>query len=205
MVAQGGPIGEKMIAVPTLETARLRLRPFAASDAPTVAELAGDARVAAPTLNIPHPYPPELARTWIAGLAEAAAAGRVYAFAITERAGEAVIGAITIRPDVFERAEIGYWLGVPSWGRGYTSEAAQRVTAFGFEALRFHRIQATCLPRNPASVRVLEHVGMRREGLLRGYVRKDGVYEDLLMYAILRDEWKEQSAVGSRQSAERGR
>jgi hypothetical protein len=56
MVARGGPIGEKMIAVPTPKTARCRLRPFAASAAPLVRELAGDARVAAPTLNFPHPY-----------------------------------------------------------------------------------------------------------------------------------------------------
>jgi len=56
MVAQGGPIEEKMSAVPTLETARPRLRPSAASDAPIVRELAGDVRVAAPTRNILHPY-----------------------------------------------------------------------------------------------------------------------------------------------------
>ena len=200
MVAGGGPIGEKMIAVPTLETVRLCLRPFAASDAPTVAELAGDARVAAPTLNIPHPYPPELANDWIAGLAEAAATGQIYTFAIAERAGAstAIVGAITIRPDVrHNRGEIGYWLGVPYWGRGYTTEAARRVTAFGFAELGLHRIQGLCLPHNLASARVLEHVGMRREGQLRGYIRKDGVYEDLLMYAILRDEWKGPSVGGS--------
>lgn len=190
-----------MIAVPTLETARLHLRPFAASDAPTVRELAGDARVAAPTLQIPHPYPPDLAARWIAGQTAAAAEGRFYTFALTDRSTEAALGGITIRLEAaHDRAEIGYWLGVPHWGRGYMSEAARRVTAFGFEELGLHRIQATCLPRNPASARVLEHVGMRREGLLRGYVRKDGIYEDLLMYAILWDEW-EWSAVGSQRSA----
>ncbi len=57
MVARGGPIGEKIIAVPTPKMARLRLRLFAASAAPIVRELAGDARVAAPTLNNPHLYP----------------------------------------------------------------------------------------------------------------------------------------------------
>lgn len=181
-----------MIAVPTLETTRLRLRPFAASDAPLVRELAGDARVAAPTLNIPHPYPSDLAARWIAGHVAAAAEGRFYTFAIADRAAAALFGAITLRVEAAHaRAELGYWLGVPYWGRGYMSEAARRVTAFGFAVLGLHRIQATCLPGNPASARVLEHVGMRGEGLLRGYVRKDGRYDDLLMYAILRDEWKE--------------
>ncbi len=61
MVARGGPIGEKIIAVPTPKMARLRLRLFAASAAPIVRELAGDARVAAPPLIIPYPYPCEYA------------------------------------------------------------------------------------------------------------------------------------------------
>lgn len=197
VVARGGPIGEKKIAVPTLETARLRLRPFAAADAPVVRDLAGEARVAAPTLNIPHPYPAGLAADWIAGQAAAAAEGRAYTFAITDRVAGTLLGAIGIRPEAaHDRAEIGYWLGVPYWGRGYMSEAARRVTAFGFAELGLHRVQATCLPRNPASARVMEHLGMRREGLLRGYVRKDGVYEDLLMYAILRDEWEERVVSG---------
>ncbi|GAC1436877.1 MAG: GNAT family protein [Chloroflexota bacterium] len=175
-----------MTAIPTLRTDRLLLRPFTPRDAPTVRLLAGAAEVAATTLHIPHPYPAGAAEAWIDGHAEAAAAGRAMTWAIARDAGSAVLGAIGIHPvAAHNRAEIGYWLGVPYWGQGYMTEAARRVVAFGFEEIGLHRVQATCLPRNKASSRVMEKAGMTYEGLLRGYVRKAGVYEDLAMYAVL--------------------
>lgn len=187
----GGGVGEEITAVPTLETARLRLRPFALADAPQVRAMAGDARVAGPTLHIPHPYPAGMAEAWIGSHVSAAAEGRIYSFAIERRDDGALLGAIGITPDArHRRAEIGYWLGVAHWGRGYMGEAARRIVAFGFAGLGLQRVQATCLPRNPASARVMEKAGMRREGLLRGYVRKDGLQEDILLYAILREEWE---------------
>lgn len=187
----GGGGAERITAVPTLETARLHLRPFTLADAPRVRELAGDRRVAEPTLNIPHPYPAGLAEQWIGSHTSAAVEGRLYTFALERREDGALLGAIGVTPDArHRRAEIGYWLGVAYWGRGYMSEAARRVTAFGFADLGLRRVQATCLPRNPASARVMEHIGMRREGLLRGYVCKDETQEDILMYAFLREDWE---------------
>jgi RimJ/RimL family protein N-acetyltransferase len=178
--------------VPTLETARLRLRPFTLADAPLVQAMAGDRRVAEPTLNIPHPYPAGLAEQWIGTHVANAAEGRIYTFAIERQSDAVLMGAIGINPVVAHyRAEIGYWLGVAYWNQGFMSEAARRVTAFGFAELGLHRVQATCYARNPASARVMEHLGMQREGLLRGYVWKDGVPEDALMYAILRENWME--------------
>ena len=183
---RGGGEREDVTAVPTLETARLRLRPFTPADAPMVRELAGDERVAAMTLNIPYPYPEGLAESWIASHAPAAAAGRRYSFAIERQSDGALLGGIALVVEQrHRRAELGYWLGVPFWNQGYTTEAARRLTTFGFADLGLHRIQATCLPRNPASARVLEHLGMQREGLLRGYICKDGIYEDLLMYGLV--------------------
>ncbi len=183
---RGGEGQEAVNAVPTLMTARLTLRPFALADAARVQELAGDQRVAETTLNIPHPYPDGVAEAWIASHAPAAARGHFYSFAITRTSDTTLLGgiALTLAPR-HNRAELGYWLGVPYWNQGYMSEAAQRVVAFGLEALGIHRIEATCLPRNPASARVMEHCGMQREGLLHDYICKEGVYEDILIYALV--------------------
>jgi RimJ/RimL family protein N-acetyltransferase len=176
--------------IPSLETERLRLRPFTPDDAPAVERMAGERRVAEMTLNIPHPYPAGLAAQWIASHAPAAAEGMLYCFAIDRKEDGALLGAISITlAPRFRRAEIGYWLGAEHWNRGYMSEAARRVVAFGFEQLGLVRIQATCYPRNPASARVMQKAGMRHEGLLRGYIYKDGVQEDIAMYAMVRSDW----------------
>jgi ribosomal-protein-alanine N-acetyltransferase len=62
------------------------------------------------------------------------------------------------------------------------------VIQYGFEALDLNRIYAHHMARNPAAGKVLLHAGMRREGLLRQRVRKWGVFEDVVLYAILRDD-----------------
>jgi RimJ/RimL family protein N-acetyltransferase len=88
------------------------------------------------------------------------------------------------------RAEIGYWTAKSYWGRGFCTEAATAVLEYGFTALSLNRIQASVLPRNPASRRVLEKLGMQCEGLLRQYIRKHEIYEDLWMYSILVADWR---------------
>jgi RimJ/RimL family protein N-acetyltransferase len=92
-----------------------------------------------------------------------------------------------------QRADLGYWLGVPFWGQGYATEAARLVISYGFVRLQLHRIQARCFPRNRASARVLEKVGMRYEGLLRGYLRKGDAFEDALLFAILSTDRSQQA------------
>ena len=81
--------------IPVLETERLRLRPFTATDAAAVRHLAGAPEVAATTLNIPFPYPEGAAEAWIAGQATAAAEGRTFAWAIVRRTDDEVLGAVT--------------------------------------------------------------------------------------------------------------
>ena len=86
--------------------------------------------------------------------------------------------------------EIG-WVFHPAYqGRGYATEAAQALLRYGFETLRFHRIVATCQPENPASFRVMEKLGMRREGHFRECILcPDGTWWDEYFYALLADEW----------------
>ena len=196
MVARtgGGERGE-VTAVPTLEAARLLLRPFTQADAPLVQEMAGDVRVSATTLNIPHPYPDGLAREWIGTHAASAAEGGGYVFAIARKSDDALLGAIAITiVRQHARAEIGYWLGFSYWNQGYTTEAARRVVTFGFEELGLNRIQATYWPRNPASGRVMDKAGLRYEGTLRGYVLRKGSFEDTAIHALTRADWEGLSA-----------
>ncbi len=139
----------------TLYTERLVLRPFEPADAPRVRELASAPEVAKTTLNIPHPYPEGATEAWIATHAESAAAGASYTWAVTLHGSGEVAGTITIRTNAdYGRADLGYWLGVKYWNKGYMTEAAWRVVEWGFGDLRPHRVEAMCLPRNRGSSRV---------------------------------------------------
>lgn len=184
-----------MTAPPTLRTARLVLRPFAIGDAADVQRLAGDPRVAATTLNIPHPYEDGMAETWIAGHAPGWEAGREVVFAITlDGALAGAVGLVIER--AHRRAELGYWIGVPFWNRGLATEAARAVLDWAFESLALHKVLARHVPANPASGRVMEKLGMAREGLQRQHVWKRDRFEDLVEYAILRPEWEARRTAG---------
>lgn len=172
--------------LPTLTTARLVLRPFESGDAPVVQRLAGAREIADTTLNIPHPYPDGAAEAWIARHAGAWAARQALTLAVVEGDTGHLVGAVGLilaMPD--QRAELGYWIGVPWWNRGYATEAAQALVAHGFSVLGLHRVMARHLARNPASGRVMQKLGMEREGVLRGHVLKWGTFEDLVVYAVL--------------------
>lgn len=182
---------------PTLSGARLDLRPFSIDDAPAVQALAGAREIADTTLTIPHPYGDGVAEQWIATHAPAWAAGALASFAVVERAAGQLVGAIglTLRP-AHARAEMGYWIGVPFWNRGYATEAAELVLGFGFGELGLNRVHAQHFTRNPQSGRVMRKLGMRHEGRLRQHVRRWGSPEDLEQYGILRDEWRAGPAAG---------
>jgi RimJ/RimL family protein N-acetyltransferase len=180
-----------MPELPMLQTPRLILRPLNLTDAPDVQEFVGAWEVARYTLSIPHPYPEGAAATWIAGHQAAYDTGHETTWAITARAGERLLGVISLRVVGEHRhGEIGYWIGVPFWNRGYMTEAAGAVLDHGFGALGLHRIYATHFGGNPASGRVMQKVGMRYEGCLREHVWRWGEPQDLLYYGILRADWE---------------
>ena len=100
-----------------------------------------------------------------------------------------MIGAIGLEVNKTDHnAELGYWLGRDFWNQGYCTEAAVSVIEFGFKTLGLRRIASEHLVRNPASGKVMEKIGMTREGLLRKHVRKWGVFEDVVVYGILAEE-----------------
>jgi [ribosomal protein S5]-alanine N-acetyltransferase len=179
-------------AVPTLSTARLILGGFHLEDAAELQRLAGAREIADTTLRIPHPYRLDDALTWIEQQNRHAVAAEVANFAVRLVPTGQLIGCVGLRDIELEhrQAELGFWIGVDWWGLGYAREAARAVVRFGFETLDLNRICAHHMARNPASGRVLRAVGMQREGVLRQRVQKWGVYEDVVLYAVLRDEWR---------------
>jgi RimJ/RimL family protein N-acetyltransferase len=171
---------------PSLKTARLLLRPFRQADADEVQRLAGDRDVADTTLKIPHPYEDGMAEKWIANHRDWFDRGEQAVFAITLSDDGRLLGAVGLRIErEDQRAELGYWIGKPYWGQGFCTEAARATVRFGFQQMGLHRIQACHLARNAASGRVLQKIGMTREGRLRQHTRKWDAFEDIEIYGIV--------------------
>lgn len=172
-----------------LETERLILRVPSLADADAIKAIVSHPDIAATTLNIPYPYPDDGVQTWLNRLESSEEMH--YTFLVVRKEDNAVLGCVGIHPhERFKRAEIGYWLGVPYWGNGYTSEAARRLVQFGFEELDLVRIDAGYFTDNLASRRVMDKIGMQYEGTFRSYVQKGDVSKDTAFCAILREEWE---------------
>ena len=139
----------------------VRIEPYDERHAPAFQVLAADARIAATTL-VPHPYPPDGAVEHARRAVEGRRTREAFAFAVL--ADGAVVGSCGIKHLDWEarRGEIGYWIGVPFWGRGYASRAVRLVTAFGFDDLGLRRVVAEVLEGNGASARALEKAGYCR-------------------------------------------
>lgn len=179
-----------MDQIPTLITPRSILRPFTPDDAPAVKKLAGEWEIAETTANIPHPYEEGMAEEWISTHREASDKGEEVTFAITLKPNGLLIGAIGIHINQAHRlAEMGYWIGRPYWNQGYCTEAAKGVLKYAFEVLGLNRVQARHMTKNPASGCVMQKVAMKYEGTLRRSLFRWGKFEDVAVYAILRDEY----------------
>jgi RimJ/RimL family protein N-acetyltransferase len=178
-----------MAAFPRIATARLTLRALEPVDAPAIQRLAGASEVADGTL-LPHPYADGVAEAWIAASRGAHESGVETAFAIERLLDRTFVGAIGLafEPDR-PCAKLGYWVGMPYWGRGYATESAAAVVAFGFETLGLERIWAPRFRGNAASARVLEKVGFAHEGSRRQFVVARARAETIEQHGCLRWEY----------------
>jgi len=174
-----------MITTAPLNTDRLVLRPLAAEHKPAVVPLISERQVARTLLRVPHPY---LDHHFDEFIAKISASDTDAVFSIFIRDEERLCGGIGLHlaPE-HRRAEVGYWLGVPFWGRGYATEAARAVVAYGFDTLKLNRIFASHFSGNDASGRVLQKLGMKPEGRLIKHVLRLGEYRDVLLYGMVRE------------------
>jgi [ribosomal protein S5]-alanine N-acetyltransferase len=175
-----------------LQTERLVLREFRETDWQPVYEYRSDPEVSR-YMDF-NPNTEHESKTFInVVLANQRAQPRqTFNFALINRANNKLIGGCTLRITGIENKEgdIGYILNRHYWNKGYVTEAAARVVSFGFEQLGLHRIYSTCYPANTASYRVMEKIGMHKEGCLRETRFIKGVWCDSLLYSILENEWR---------------
>jgi ribosomal-protein-alanine N-acetyltransferase len=104
------------------------------------------------------------------------------------RDDDVLAGGLTLgqlKRGVVQAATLGYWIGAPHARHGLMSAAVRAVTGYAFATLRLHRIEASCLPHNEASMKLLEWMGFTREGYARAYLRIDGVWQDHVLYGLL--------------------
>jgi RimJ/RimL family protein N-acetyltransferase len=186
-------------STPVLETARLVLRAPRLEDAKAIANLINDRRVAENTARIPHPYSLADAHAF---LAEINRSPDEPSFVIALADGTIIggCGVVTANgPD----PEIGYWLGVPYWGRGYTTEAARALIDHAFGELGCERLAGRARVSNPASRRVLEKCGFQWTGValiriraLRSSAPVDCFRLDRGLWASLKS-WGNAQSIGS--------
>lgn len=171
---------------PILQTERLILSQLEEKDIPFIVELLQHRIFSDLTSNIPYPYVENDARSWVKMSKEAFENNTGYTFAIRNKEGQ-IIGAIGLHDRDDDKAELGYWIGIPYWNKGYVTEAAKAIIDFGFNELKLNKIFATHFPHNPASGRIMEKAGMEQEAVLIKEVKKGGEYFDLVRYCILKD------------------
>ncbi len=184
-----------MIEQPVLETPRLLLRPLERFDTSAIQKAAGAREIADTMISLPHPYPAGEAEQYVARQQAEREAGRAATFTIEQKAERRFCGLVEVRDIDREHSqgELSFWLAVEAWGRGYMSEVVQAVVRYGFEGLGLNRLYAYHMLRNPTSGRVLEKNGFKQEGLLRQRVQKWEQFEDVALWAILRQEWQDAS------------
>lgn len=168
-----------------IETARLRLRPIAVDDWPQIHRYLSDPEV---TRWLPEGVLDEAGSR---AFAARHASDEGEALAVLRKDSGELIGHMMYHPWFGARThEVGWIFARPHQGHGYATEAAEALLAHAFETLRRHRVVATCQPQNPASWRVMEKLGMRREAHFRSALqRPSGEWWDEYFYAILDDEY----------------
>ncbi len=177
--------------LPELTTSRLILRNMRMNDARDIYEYSCDPQVARHVLWEAHQNIHQT-RAYIRYVLRQYRTGTPSSFCIALKETGKVIGTIGFMWVSSENrsAEVGYSLSRSYWNQGYMTEALAAVLRFGFETLNLNRIEAQHELDNPASGRVMEHVGMLREGTLRERLYNKSRFVDVELYAILREEWR---------------
>jgi RimJ/RimL family protein N-acetyltransferase len=170
-----------------LRTERLLLRPLRLTDADDVYAYASDAEWSANIPQVPYPYERRHAEEFVARIVPS---DWEPSFAL-EFEGR-VIGTVEVHINALNLvAELGYSVARAHWGKGFATEAARAVIGYLFEHLEVAQVVAVTAAPNEGSWRVMEKLGMRREGYFRGHRHhRGGVRVDEVRYGLPREDWR---------------
>lgn len=163
------------------------LRPWRDTDVLALVSACQDPEIARWT-SVPNPYGEADARVYLLQRFDAIHAGYAAPFAIVEASSGQLLGSIALNWLDWKncRGEVGYWLALEARGHGHAARAVGLICDWGFRALGLERIELLAATANPASQRVAERAGFRREAVLRSYmVGKDG-RQDMVAFSLLR-------------------
>ena len=173
-----------------IETDRLLLRRFRTEDIDDIVELVSHPSVA----HVGNKIKPDAVEVkkyldWQHSL-QPFELNMCYDLGIELKGENKIIGFVGLIRKNHKQGEVGWALHIGYRGKGYAAEAARGLISFGFDKLGLHRIFADASSLNVASLKTMERVGMKREGLYRESEFQDGRWVDIVVYAILADEWR---------------
>ena len=175
-----------------LHTERLLLREWIPTDVPLIHEMLADPRVD-PFHTFPSPLPIEIIQNTLAATFEdQGKTNRThYGWSILSKTDGAFLGEIGLEgaPERFRSKEIFYTVHPNYWRRGIATEAAEAVTSFVFNDLGLHRLEAGVATYNVGSIKVLEKMGMQREGLRRKILPMAEGWKNNYLYAMLEEDF----------------
>jgi [ribosomal protein S5]-alanine N-acetyltransferase len=181
----------EFVKFPRLSTERMVLREITEDDVEAVYQIRSDYEVT--KYNTGHPLTSYLeAKVLINNIASDYEQQASIRWGLALKVSDALVGMCGFNywDRINKRASVGYDLARTYWGRGLMPEALHRILQFGFEEMELNRIEADCTSLNKASERVLEKVGFKHEGLQREQYFEDGQFYDLLLFSLLRSEFK---------------
>lgn len=180
--------GDKL---PTIDAPRVRLRWLEEGDLEAMYAVFSDTR-SMRFWSSPALTEGQQAVGYLARIHEGFRARTLFQWGIERKEDARIIGTTTLfsLDSGNARAEIGYILGSVYWGRGYMQEALIALVQFAFDGLKLRRIEADVDPRNAASVKSLDRLGFKREGLLRERWNVAGEIQDTAFFGLLAHEWR---------------
>lgn len=178
-------------SLPVIEAPRVRLRWLTDGDVDALFAVFSDPLMmrywATPPLRVRAE-----AEAYLASIRSGFAGKSLFQWGVERKEDGRVIGTCTLLhiDTASRRAELGYGLGSPYWRKGYMSEVLTALIGYAFGTLKLRRLEADVDPRNESSLRILDRLGFRREGLLRERWNVGGEIQDTAFLGLLAADWR---------------